>query len=237
MQFTTLGRRLPLAAALILAAAPASALSVNFSDGSDDYTITDNGPGDTDLRPDAASIDYDSGASSPLAGWGPISVQASSCLSSLDCPNLSLSFEANSQGEAGELIISITETDLTLEGDPFAFDTTLSGFTEGAVTFEHFYDPTNVAFGQAVQIGDTFDYTTPESFTSYADDDGGVAMGANPFSLTTVIRIAHEAGATQSYGDSKTAVSASPVPVPAALPMLGGALAISGVALRRRRKA
>ena len=233
MQITTQGRLLPLAAALVLAAAPASALSIQYSNGdpSEDFTVTDGGPGDDDAI--AASIDYDSGSTGPLTGWQLLSTQASSCIAALDCPNLTLSFQANSLGDPADLTISVTETDLTSGGALFGFDTSLSGFAEGSVTISSYYDPTNAAFGEAVQIGDTFTYTSGDAFTSFSTDDEDLATAASPFSLTTVINIAHQMGDTQTYGDSKVAVSA--VPVPAALPLLAGALGVSGVVLRRRR--
>ena len=233
MQITTQGRLLPLAAALVLAAAPASALSIQYSNGdpSEDFTVTDGGAGDDDAI--AGSINYDSGSSGPLTGWQLLSTQASSCIAALDCPNLTLSFEANSLGDAADLTISVTETDLTLGDALFDVDATLSGFTEGTVSIASYYDPSNAAFGEAVQIGEAFDYDSLDGFTSFSMDDDDVAMGASPFSLTTVINIAHQTGDTQTYGDSKVAVSA--VPVPAALPLLAGALGVSGVVLRRRR--
>ncbi|WP_339950749.1 hypothetical protein [uncultured Albimonas sp.] len=236
MQTLTQGRLLPLAAALVLTAAPASALSIEYSNGdpSDTFIVTDGGAGDDDGL--AGSIDYDSGMTNPLGGWELLSTQASSCASAIDCPNLTLSFEANSLGEPADLRIAVTQTDLTLDEALFGFDTTLSGFTGGEATITSYYDPSNTAFGEAERIGESFSFAAPDGFSSFAMDGSDLAPGASPFSLTTVIEIAHALGDTQTYGDSKVAV-ASAVPVPAALPLLAGALGLSGLMLRRRGRA
>ena len=231
MNITTQGRLLPLAAALALVAAPASALSVNFSNGTDQFTVNDGGTLDDDG--DTGRLEYTSDTPSTLAGWSTLSAVATSCLNSIDCPNLTLDFEVNSDGAAGDLTIAVTETDLMLGDDVFVFESSVSGTAADQISVASYYDPSNAAFGQAMQIGDAFDFDASGAFGAYSQDEDATAPGASPFSLTTIYSITHDAGGTQTLGDSKV-IAASPVPVPAALPLLAGALGVSGLVLRRR---
>ncbi|WP_092859259.1 hypothetical protein [Albimonas pacifica] len=234
MKITTQGRLLPLAAALALTAAPASALSIEFDDGTTAFTVADGGGMDDDRT--AGRLEYTSASTSPLAGWRTLSAMATSCRNAIDCPNLTLDFEVDSGGAAADLYLRVTETDLTLDGGRTVFDTALSGTAQDRVEAAFYYDPSNTPFGQAVQIDESFAFASGGDFSAYSRDGEDEAAGASPFSLTTVYRIVHEAGGTQTLGDSKmTAASASPVPVPAALPLLAGGLGVSGLALRRRR--
>ena len=136
---------------------------------------------------------------------------------------------------AGTLVIRVTDTGFT--SGPSSMFMSIGGTTDGTVSYEAYWDPSNAAFGMAHQIGSTLSFgpggtSYPFSGSSLAGDVGSVA----PFSLTQVITITHATGGRFPKATSFDAGLVA-VPEPGATVLLGLGIAAMGIASRCRRPA
>lgn len=232
-----LGSGAIIAAAVVTFALPASAasnLTIRLTDFAGSITIADNGTGDTDLA--GGIIDYDSTLGPVLPDGSHASVQ------SVIGPDATLSGSIewdNSTTRADTLTLEISATDYTLPGLHWLGTHAFGGTTPETVTVEAFWSDSNTLFDPKYSIGGPFSYTHGGAapFSGFGDTLSEFAIaGVNPFSMTTVVTITH--GNLQAViSQVDTASNLSPVPVPAALPLLASAFGIMGALRLRRRRA
>lgn len=122
----------------------------------------------------------------------------------------------------GALTILFTDTDFSLAGNATA-GLAVGGVTAGSVEYTSYYDPSNTAFGTAIQLGSTI--TGSGAFS-------GQTTGAIPadalFSMTQKAVITHPLSGFTSFNYEVM------VPEPGTLALLTAALFGIGFAYRRR---
>ena len=225
-------------AAVSLPASAATNLTIRMTDSFGTITVADNqtipAAGDTD--PTTGIIDFDSALGPALPGGTHFSAQAEICSSG--CPNLAASIEWDNFGLPGDtLIFEVSAKDYTLLPIHWEGLHALGGTTPATVTAEAFWSDTNNLFDPKFSIGGPFSYTNPASspFSGFSANLPQFPIaGANPFSMTTIITITH--GASENFlTQVDTIANLTPVPVPAALPLLASAFGIMGFLRMRRR--
>lgn len=170
--------------------------TVTIPDGDGDGFITFNG-GIGDFNINVTTV-----LTKPLIG-------------SADWPYLDLNSIDVSSG-SGTLTIKWTDTDFTNAAGISAFESLIGGTTDGTVSFQAYLDSSNTAFGMATQLSDL------GPFTNKAFSDGSIWSGmfSEPYSLTLVAIITHDAGGDVTSFDAKL----SAVPIPTTLFLFGSGL-------------
>lgn len=226
--------------AIVAIASPASALSVRLTDTvSGPITIADNQVGD-DLDPVIGELLYDSDVAATLLGGAfsliEFSATTKPVIGSASLAELAIEVEVDSDFNAESLTVEVTETGFTLGGaNTWSGLHAIGGFTAGSVTAQAYWDPGNVAFATTNSIGGPFSFgSTVDPFEAFAATLLDSEIGSNPFSMTTVLTITHLQG--DELTEIASGAALSPVPVPATLPLLLGALGMAGFIARRKRR-
>lgn len=127
-------------------------------------------------------------------------------------------------GGAGDLVISLTDTDYT--GSPTALEGLFGGTAPagGSIDFAFYYDDGNAEFGTTALI------TSAAGNTNGFGGSGSSAVSVtDPYSLTIIATIHHPGAAISSF-DAEIRV----IPVPAAVWLFGsGLLGLVGIARRK----
>ncbi len=176
-------------------------------------------------------IQYNSTGGSVFDDWGTVVAEGSACV--VDCPRINGQLTAGNSGGDAFLTLEITETDLTLMPGMWRGQHSLSGVADGSLMIEAFWDAGNGEFAKTNSIGGPFAFANQSGFESFSKDLFDTETGSNPFSMTTVITFNNPDAGLSSRASSSAALSA--VPLPAALPLLGAAAGIFGIAGFRRR--
>lgn len=222
----------------LVSATPLSALTVQMSDTvSGPVVIADGGADDLDAAT-VGELLYDSAvAATTLSGAFSLiefSATTKPVIGSPGMAQLAVEIEANSDNQAEVLQFAVTETDFTLDGQSMWTGVhALGGFAAGSVLIEAFWDPGNAAFAATNSIGGPFAFgSTVDPFEGFGSTLFESVQGSNPFSMTTVFTITHQAG--DGLTEFASGASLAPVPLPASLPLLLGALGF-GALLKRRK--
>lgn len=157
-------------------------------------------------------------------------------------PQLELEVEADSNGAEGILIIEASDTGYTL-GDISSWVSRVSAnpiITPNVIVeIESWWDPDNTLFAMTNQLylPDDPDFVFEDAdfpFEAFfGNKDGIIGDGSSPFSMTTRMTITHLGG--QDFTEAASRVFVAPIPVPASLPLLIGALGIAGTMVRRSK--
>ncbi|OGR06754.1 MAG: hypothetical protein A3K23_06500 [Desulfobacca sp. RBG_16_58_9] len=187
--------------------------------------ITDQLPGDT--NPTLGVVSW-SGA---IGVWD-INVSTGFSKPVLGIPGINAAMDLNSIDHstgAGTLTIMLTDTDFTIPGAITPAIMGIGGTTDGNVSYSAYFDNTNVPFGVTGVIGSLGPLVdAPFSFGAGLQND---ITTTNPFSLTQVVTINHDAAGLTSFNAKLN------VPVPATALLLGtGLLGLVGLRYRSRRK-
>ena len=128
-------------------------------------------------------------------------------------------------GGAGDLVISLTDTDYT--GSPPAFDGLFGGTAApgGSIDFDFYYDDGNAQFGTAAQI-----FSATNNQNALSGGGSSPASVTDPYSLKIIATIHHTVAGVSSFDAEIRAV-----PVPAAAWLFGsGLLGLAGMARRSK---
>ena len=179
----------------------------NFTDGSaGDGLVTFNGAIGSFI------VNVTTGLSKPFIG-------------STSDPRIDLN-SVNVSGSAGDLVLSLTDTDFLMAGaTELTLQSLIGGTTDGTVTTTYFLGAGNTEFGNTLQLGPTA--LGPGSFSYTASGNGAVA-GA--FSLSNTVMIHHNGAGDITSFDSLTRTQ---IPVPGTFLLLG--LGLFGLRFAGRR--
>ena len=197
--------------------------------GGDDFTVTDNGAGDTVPMVGAISFSQTAFGYTFLVN----TAQSKPMVGSATSPQLDISFTATNAAPAGNVFLYASDTNFTGAG---GFTFTLAGTNsggDGSVTGRAWGGTSNtqLVFSPANLFATLGAFTTP-AYSGTAT--GSFAPTTNPYSLTIGLQIARTTPGT-STGDLNVQISAVPEPSTWALMLVGPAL-IGFVAQRRRRR-
>ena len=228
-------------AILMACAVSASALSIQVDDGFGTIQVDDNDANDANNV--IGEIDYDQNGLGPALPGGvwDIAIALATSKPIIGSPNLAqleLDVEAGNNRQPGTLTVRASDQDFMLNGQTpwltfFAVDAIIE--PDVTVEFEAWYDLGNNLFGKSVLIEDPVTFLNAASpFEAFAETIFGNAPGgANAFSLTLETRITHNTA--DSFTQAGSRVGASPIPIPASLPLLLAGLGLTGMVLKRRQ--
>lgn len=131
--------------------------------------------------------------------------------------------------------VSVTEFNLTGLGALDNFTAAISGTLPASsnISWAAYVDPTNTPFGTANLIGSgNFGNPSPSVTIGFNDSLASVGTLNGPFSLTELLTISGPFGETTSFNSS---ITASSVPEPATLAILGAGFLSLGLVSSRRR--
>jgi hypothetical protein len=126
----------------------------------------------------------------------------------------------------GFLQLKFTETTFILGGPNHTASMAIGGTTNGSIGYSAYYDNANVPFGTAGVIGNL----GPFGPTAFSGSLTSPALTNNPFSLTQIVTIQHNAAGTTSFN---AALNVAPVPIPSA-GLLVGSVLLGLLGLRRK---
>lgn len=235
-----------IAAAAMLAASvgSADALQLRMSVGASSIEVFDNDAAN-DQDPTANFINYDQSAASTslmLGGWDVLKVEGGLC--TVCDRTVTMSMEATHPGDPGDFLVVelwhygfITPDPMTWIGvhGPTAI------MPDGAsITMSAYWDPSDNPYSRFEQMGESFtldNLTPPQSapFIVGGEVSRSRHAGAVPYGMTLVYELRVDGQGRTAQAQSEALME--PIPVPAALPLLAGALGLFGVMRARRRPA
>ena len=230
-------KALAISAGIIGAAAvSASALQVSIdAEGQPQILIADNGAGDID--PTTGFVIFNGSAGTAANPINPLRILAGRCTLCAATLTLDANLTAPS-GTTQSVVVKVSDVDFILD-DTLGWDAIFqassdfpSGVTGKATAW---WSPTNTYFAQTYQIGDDFLPIGPGAEAINFADFFPAPVTASPYSMTLVMEFDATGQVFTANMDSVARMNA--VPVPAALPLLAGALALLGVARVRRATA
>src|SRR3972149_5103314 len=127
----------------------------------------------------------------------------------------------------GTLNVAITQTGLgPLPTGSSSLRTSVGGVTSGTVSFNTYYDISDLAFGTGTLAGSLGPYG-PGAFSGVTG--APITTGANLYSITANASITQAGAGSTSFNDEVS------VPEPSTLLLLGGGLVGIGIWFRRKR--
>ena len=148
-------------------------------------------------------------------------------------PELSLlSFDIT--GPAGTFLFELTDTDFTAA--PYAtFESNISGWTDGIVSYQVFVDNSNIAYGQDSEVASF------SNLTGFFFEESTATVGTvDPFSVSLRSTITSTGNQRTLFSSAKTSGSSTTsVPEPGALALLGVGIAglfTGGLAIQHSQK-
>jgi hypothetical protein len=198
-------------------------LRLTTSDGGS-VTVADGGAGDLSGAGDGIVI-FSGGLGNWI--WNIASGFSKPAIGSAVAPELDLnSVNLSSSGPAGTVNIWLTDTDFSAQTSLANMMAAIGGTTSGSINYRTFMDAGNTAFGTTTEL------TNLSSLSGWAfsSSAGNVFSSPNPYSLTLLVSITHDASWLPQISSFDAAVK---VPEPGPLLLLGTGLLIAGFAWRR----
>jgi hypothetical protein len=172
----------------------------------------------SDMAPGAGGVTYVGGVGSFV-----LSVTTGVSKPLIKAPGTMLDLNSiNVSGGAGTLTIGLTDTDFLRGGAGF-LNFNIGGTTDGTISAEAFMDVANTEFGTGTLLGSMSSSGPAFHYTSA----GTVVNTTDPYSLSLVATIVHEAGDVSSF-------DANVVPEPSMLALMSVGLIGIGFAGRRK---
>ena len=212
---------------------PASALSVRTVYNGTSVTVADNGVGDTD--PTVDRVSYDGTGNAAFNDFSTLNVLGFICTG---CVNrLGFNPAVQSAGVVDDLVLLVSDTGFSTGNDnPLLFESDFAGIKGNVdVTYETFWDGSDSLFAETNLVAQsTLSGNAGADFDTITGGNGG-----NPFSMTIKLTFGQTGWGNigQPTVEPDAQLRASAVPVPAALPLMAGALGVFGLVRARRRAA